>query len=118
MKKNLTNFRVNDITCCQNNDPYLFSAIIVTLRHHRVNETIIVLPSQFVIYNGEYMSLANLELNAYVLEFIYLLGRYVFSVGEDDVPALNFIEEYRKSHDLSSAFWHNSRILRDMGISI
>ena len=116
--KNLTNFRVNDIVCCGKNSATEFSAIIVTLRYHRADETIIVLPQQYCIIDGEYDSLANLELNAHVREFIYGLGEYVFAVGEDDVPALNFIEEYRKEHDLSSAFWHNSRILRDMGISI
>ena len=118
MKKNLTNFRVNDITCCGKNSATEFSAIIVTLRYRRAVETIIVLPQQYCIIDGEYDSLANIGLDESVLEFIYGLGEYVFSVGEDDVPALNFIEEYRKDNDLSSAFWQNSRILRDMGISI
>ncbi len=114
--KNLTNFKVNDITCCGKNSATEFSAIIVTLRYRRAVETIIVLPEQYCIIDGKYDSLANIELSEPVREFIYHLGEYVFSVGEDDVPALNFIEEYRKDHDLSSAFWQNSRILRDMGI--
>lgn len=116
--KNLNNFKVNDITCCGKNSATEFSAIIVTMRYRRAVETIIVLPQQYCIIDGKYDSLANIGLDESVLWFVYGLGEYVFAVGEDDVPALNFIEEYRKDHDLSSAFWQNSRILRDMGISI
>jgi hypothetical protein len=118
--QNENDLRVYDITCCNKNSPEEFSAIILKLRFHRQYETVVVLPDQWVVYNGEYMSLANLNLSRWVEDFVYNLGEYVFSPGCDDVPHLNFIESFSRGTNvpLDEVFHRNSPILKIMWIEL